>query len=261
MTTYAKNTVTATIKSRVSDYQRTLTFLIIPTISSCIPSQTIDRSSISVSKNLILADPNFHLSAPVDLLLGAGAALSVLSVGQINLSPPNSPDLYMQKTRLGWVIGGSVPAPHPTHARAFHLNSTLEIDITRFWELEEGPRTQHLTESEKVCEDHFKRRVSRTKSGRYVVALPFNNKISQLGTSKTMALKRFTSLERKLQRDPILRQEYNIVLQDYLNQNHEPNHEVASSIRWVSSYDIRNFPQRRTAYGSKNPRRPSLYLT
>ena len=43
------------------------------------------------------------------MLLGAGPTLSMICVGQINLTTPNQPDLYLQKTRLGWIIGGSAP--------------------------------------------------------------------------------------------------------------------------------------------------------
>lgn len=53
----------------------------------------------------------------------------------------------------------------------------LQTDLSRFWELDEGPIITHFSESERLCEEHFRDRVRRTKEGRYIVALPFNEKL------------------------------------------------------------------------------------
>ncbi|CAK9809341.1 hypothetical protein ANTQUA_LOCUS6008, partial [Anthophora quadrimaculata] len=131
LTTVAKYTVTATIRSRTSDYERTLTFLTIPKIASLIPDQPIDRSTINIPRNVRLADPEFHCPAPIDLLLGSGTALSLLSVGQVSLSISGEPDLYLQKTKFGWVIGGSPPtASHPRNISC-HSTSAIRKTIIR----------------------------------------------------------------------------------------------------------------------------------
>ena len=139
LSTVASHSIDATIQARANNYQRTLTFLTVPNISALIPDQPIDRSSLAIPRNLNLADPDFHRPAPVDLLLGSGMALSLLCVGQIDLSPPNGPDLVLQKTRFGWVIGGSVPAALSDKKQFCHSTSGLQLDLTRFWEIEEGP--------------------------------------------------------------------------------------------------------------------------
>ncbi|XP_043263515.1 uncharacterized protein LOC122403827 [Colletes gigas] len=173
-----------------------------------------------IPRNIKLADPAFHSPAPVDLLLGAGVALSLLSVGQVNLSSPAGPDLYLQKTRLGWVIGGSAPSERPVRGSSCHTSATLQFDLARFWEIEEGPQASHLSDADSMCEAHFKENTIRTTDGRYVVALPFNQQQNQLGESKSGALKRFLSLERKLQRDPSLKHAYHAVIQEYLDLGH-----------------------------------------
>jgi len=48
------------------------------------------------------------------------------------------------------------------------------------------------------CEAHFLNTISRCNDGRYVVRLPFRETKNRLGDSRTMALKRLLSLERKL---------------------------------------------------------------
>ncbi|XP_046142332.1 uncharacterized protein LOC123987949 [Osmia bicornis bicornis] len=216
----SKHTITTTIQSKTNTYNRTLTFLTIPTISAFIPDQPIDRTPINIPKNIQLADPTFHIPAPVDLLLGAGVALSLLSVGQINLSPPNGPDLFLQKNRLGWIIGGSAPASKPTQSTICHATTTIQDDLARFWELEEGPQIQRLSDAERFCEEHFQQNVHRNSDGRYVVALPFNDKLPQLGESKSRALKRLLALERRLQHDQGLSQQYGSVLQEYQDLGH-----------------------------------------
>ncbi|XP_076385750.1 uncharacterized protein LOC143264103 [Megachile rotundata] len=190
MTTIAKHTVTATIQSRINDYQRTLTFLTIPKIADLVPDQPVNTQSLKIPKNIKLADPTFHRPGPIHVLLGSGAALSLLSIGQINLSPPNGPDLYLQKTRFGWVIGGSPSTTSQGRCLTYHSNKTLQSSLTRFWEIEEGPQVQILSKTDEYCESHFTQHITGRADGRYVLALPFNDKVTQLGESRSRALKR-----------------------------------------------------------------------
>ena len=125
----------------------------------------------------------------------------------------------MQKTRFGWVIGESPPAQSGTHS--FHITTAdLQTDFARFWEIDEGPSTIHLSESELQCEEHFRNHVRRNKEGRYIVALPFNEKLSTLGTSKSVAMSRLAALSRRFQRDKHFEAAYNTVIQEYLDLGH-----------------------------------------
>ncbi|XP_068987944.1 uncharacterized protein [Bombus flavifrons] len=219
LSTTAKRYITATITSIDGRYERTLTFLIIPTISSWIPDQPIDRSTIQIPRNLQLADPRFHIPAPIEILLSAGPTLASLCVGQLDISQANGPDLRLQKTQFGWVIGGSPTSQSPTHA--FHASTTaLQADLARFWEIDEGPPTVHTSEVERQCEEHFRNHVQRNNEGRYIVALPFNETTPSLGSSKAMAMKRLTSLCRRFQRDKQFEADYHAVIQEYLELGH-----------------------------------------
>lgn len=148
MTTYSKEMTTTDIKSRINEFQKTLTFLIVPEISSSIPDQPIQRDLIHIPANISLADPDFHKPAPVDILLGAGTTLSLLSVGQIQLSSIDKKDLFLQKTLLGWIIGGAVPLTQPSSRRTCHVTSTLQFELSKFWELEECPKETPYTVNE-----------------------------------------------------------------------------------------------------------------
>ncbi|XP_033314107.1 uncharacterized protein LOC117216648 [Bombus bifarius] len=213
LSTTSKRYITATISSVDGTYERTWTFLIIPTISTSIPDQPVDRSTIQIPRNLRLADPRFHRPAPIDVLLSAGPTPASLCVGQLDISQANGPDLRLQKTRFGWVIGGSPASQPPAHA--FHASTTaLQADLARFWEIDEGPPTAHISEAERQCEEHFRNHVQRTHEGRYMVALPFNETTPSLGSSRAMAMKRLTSLCRRFQRDN------HAVIQEYLALGH-----------------------------------------
>ncbi|XP_068987590.1 uncharacterized protein [Bombus flavifrons] len=219
LTTIAKSQITATIVSMDGKYKRIVTFLVIPIISAVVPDQPIDRSVIQLPKNIKLADPAFHRPGPIDILLSSGPTLASFCVGQIKLSQSTDTELCLQKTRFGWVIGGSPPARAGIHS--FHVTTTdLQADLARFWEIDEGPPTTHFSEAELQCEEYFRNHVQRNKEGRYVVALPFNEKLPTLGTSRSVAMSRLASLHRRFQRDKQFEAAYSAVIQEYLDLGH-----------------------------------------
>ncbi|CAK9827685.1 hypothetical protein ANTRET_LOCUS5354 [Anthophora retusa] len=258
MATSSGHIVTTTIRSNINGLEKRLDFLVIPSISELEPQQPINRNSVQIPANLKLADPEFHRPAPIDLLLGTGPTLALFSVGQIKLSPPQGPDLILQKTLLGWILGGSILSPtswdneksststdiHLENDRChqtFHWSSDaeqsptsrdnkaaskncqlsrLEFDMKQFWEIEEGSSKPHLSMEEKACENHFQQHVHRDVTGRYIVALPFNQNKERLGNSRARALKRFNSLQRRFKQDPIFKDRYTAVMQEYLDHGH-----------------------------------------
>lgn len=184
-----------------------------------MPAKAIPRDQIKIPKNIKLADPNFYKPTPIDILLGSGPTLSLLSIGQIKLSQFNKPELYLQKTQLGWVIGGDIGVcNHTRQSQSFHIQ--LQTMLTRFWEIEEGPRVKHLSPDELAAEQHFIQHISRDSNGRYIVALPFNQKRYELGCSKDIAMKRLLSLERRFNRDENMRRAYTGVINEYLALGH-----------------------------------------
>ncbi|XP_076295805.1 uncharacterized protein LOC143216540 [Lasioglossum baleicum] len=183
-----------------------------------LPDRQIDRSNLHIPANIRLADPEFHRPGKIDMLLGAGPTLACLSIGQIDLSKHRGNDLVLQKTQLGWILGGDIlTSSHSSH-KTFITN--IHFDLQKFWEIEEGTVKQFRSCDDQACENHFAATVKRNTSGRYMVALPFNDKKDQLGESRSRALKRFWALERKLERDPTLREQYTKVLEEYLELGH-----------------------------------------
>lgn len=95
----------------------------IPSIVNFLPHETVPREYISIPRNVRLADPDFHKPKEVDMLIGSGPTLSLLCLGQINLSS----NLYLHKTRLGWIIAGDLQTKQPE--RNVCLMTDTEFDI------------------------------------------------------------------------------------------------------------------------------------
>ncbi|EZA49711.1 Histone-lysine N-methyltransferase SETMAR [Ooceraea biroi] len=192
--------------------------LTMPTIADLIPTEIFPRGSINIPANLRLADPEFHLPRPVDLLIGAGVTVSLFSIGQIHL-PLERGDLYLQKTRLGWIVVGDPLAQRQPASITCHFTK-LEGQLERFWAIEEVNADVPRSREDSECETHFVENVHREDSGRYVVRLPFRNRGERLGESRSVALKRLVSLERRLNADAMLRVEYDRVIKEYLELGH-----------------------------------------
>lgn len=86
--------------------------------------------------------------------------------------------------------------------------------------MEEIPDQKFLSAEERECETHFSTYTTRFEQGRYIVRLPFTNKRSLLGDSRAMALRRFYSLERKLQTNTELKAQYTEFLEEYIRLGH-----------------------------------------
>nr|XP_023020169.1 uncharacterized protein LOC111508790 [Leptinotarsa decemlineata] len=220
MTTYCTELTTTTIKSRINAYKKTSTFLIVQAISHIIPDQPIQRELIKLPANVKLVDPDFHRPAPVDILLGAGTTLSLISVGQIKLTTSGQQELHLQKTTLGWIIGEAAPSSIPATAKCHITTTVAQFELKKFCEIEECPQKKRFTQEKERCEQYFRNHISRDVNGRYVVALLSNPHTPKLGRSYHTTLKRFESTERKLRQNLEFKKSYDGVLEDYMKQEY-----------------------------------------
>nr|XP_023021429.1 uncharacterized protein LOC111509830 [Leptinotarsa decemlineata] len=120
--------------------------------------------------------------------------------------------------KLGLIVAGEIENPVATRLITCHLGlhaEQFDSDLTRFWEIEEIPSSKLSSPEEKACEVHYSLHTTRDKSGRYVVRLPFNDKIQNFGESYSTALCRFYALERRFQKDPDLQHQYSDFLIEY----------------------------------------------
>lgn len=203
--------------------------LILSSICADQPSRSIDSSTWSHIKNLDLADPDFNHPAPVDMLLNANILVSCLLPG-IKRGRPGQP--IALNTHLGWVLMGACDVNESSLLSCRHgspknclfvSNNSLDDSLKKFWEIEEiSHKPQILSKNDKLCEKYFVENHSRTDEGRFVVPLPFvdlDNKPT-FSNSREIALRRFSSVERRLQLNPEYKKAYVSFMEDYTARGH-----------------------------------------
>lgn len=213
--TVSRGIVSIVIQSLYNQYRKNLLCLSIPTIANLVPAEIFPRHLIKIPPNIKLADPEFHLPQTVDLLIGSGATISLFSIGQIDLSQENR-ELYLQKTRLGWIAAGGTTSRNRAKNAMCQLTDFEQL-ITKFWTIEDLSFDSPKSVEDLEYEKHFLENVTREKDGRYKVRLPFREGAKRLGESRASALKRLNHLERKLNLDPRLKRTYSQVIQEYLD--------------------------------------------
>ena len=220
-TTRISHLVRAKVKSRVGNFAADLELLVAPKITGDVPVKTIDIAGWNLPSDVELADPKFNHRGRVDMLLGAGVFWDLMKSRRITLAA-NLPSL--RDTELGWVVGGVMSECTPVIARTFcSVNEDEELNklLNRFWEIEgvEDLRRAVISTADE-CLEHFRSTYARKPDGRIVVRLPFNERKSDLGDSRDMAIRRFLNLERRLDQQPELKREYAKFIHEYDQLGH-----------------------------------------
>lgn len=102
-TTKLNRKVRTKISSRTSNFETEVELLITPKITGDQPVKSLDVSRWNVPPDVDLADPDFNIKGPVDMLLGAAIFWDLMKAGRLDLAA-NHPSLT--KTEFGWVVGG-----------------------------------------------------------------------------------------------------------------------------------------------------------
>lgn len=192
-------------KSRMGNYRKTISVLVTDDITGLLPQSDVDVEGWDLF-DVNLADPEFQLSRPVDMLLGASVLFDILRSGnkQIGEDLP-----FLQNTELGWVIGGAVKRMKTDFAATRFISENTSNMLCRDW-----------TEEDALCEQLFVETTTRTPEGRFVVKLPLKSIFNQLGDSKSMALEKLLRLEKRFEKDPQLQKEYVAFMTDYVKLGH-----------------------------------------
>lgn len=186
-----------------------------PNITGSIPQRSILPSEVNIPAGVTLADPTFHEAGQVDLLIGACIFYEILTTGQIKLGHCQP---ILQNTNLGWIVSGPISIQEATHRKSncfFSSNSAVQEQLERFWSIEEFSPQVRMTQQEQECEKHFVENFSRDESGRFIVKLPVRDNYQKLGESKETAVRRFLAVERKLQNNPELHEDYVEFMNEY----------------------------------------------
>ena len=211
-----RGTVQVQIASRCNSFRASIACLIMPSITTDMPNMPIRTQGLNIPPHVQLADPQFYQCRKVDMLIGAGLFWKLLCVGQHRLDA----QLLLQKTQFGWVLGGKLPTNLPSMPTICHasIDDNLHTQLQRFWELEEPTGRDNNTTDD--CEQHFRDTTQQDATGRYIVSVPFKENLKNLGNSREQAHSRLLALERKLDRNVTLKEQYISFLDEYERLGH-----------------------------------------
>ncbi|XP_055632633.1 uncharacterized protein LOC129773104 [Toxorhynchites rutilus septentrionalis] len=218
-TTRVKHSVTTDVRSRVHEVSLSIDFLVVNKVTRNLPSATVSIEHWEIPRNLELADPDFNRSCEVDIIIGAEHYYKFLKNGRINLGD-KLPSLI--ESDFGWVVSGmaDIDTSNPTVICSATTMESLDEKLERFWLIEDvhSPRPSRNNQQ---CEEFYQTSTTRNSEGRYIVRYPKHEEFQQMfGESKFSALRRFESLERKLEKNPDLRLQYNAFMQEYISLGH-----------------------------------------
>ncbi|XP_039299280.1 uncharacterized protein LOC120355056 isoform X5 [Nilaparvata lugens] len=142
-------------------------------ITPSIPPFGLNLQNFNIPPNVKLADPEFHVSKGVDLLLSVAIYSSIQACGQIQLAD----ECTLQNTKLGWVVWGAItPNILNSCEQPVSSNCVSTHDISRqlekFWKIEEVLPKDSVTKEQHQIEKHYLDNVQRGQDGRFSVALP-----------------------------------------------------------------------------------------
>lgn len=196
-----------------SDVYLQETFWILPNESGwgpIMPTTPIDPNAFNNSTKLMIADPEFFIPKRVQVLLGVGFfARAVTSVIRRNVD-----GTALMAMSIGVIIFGHQKGPIEEESgkimSAIKYTKEQQMDrlLERLWQQDQIGNCSRWTREEISVEDHFMRNHYRDNSGRFVVKLPLKDGITEIGSSRAIALRRFMYLEKKLGKDAEMKQWY-----------------------------------------------------
>ncbi|XP_039309090.1 uncharacterized protein LOC105201565 [Solenopsis invicta] len=228
-TCQVRQVTNVTIKSKHSNFQVNAQCFIVPKISSALPSKEIDKNALNIPCNLRLADSEFSKRHSIDLLIGAEFFFDLLENGKIELCQSK---LFLQNTKLGWVIAGSMPSNERKDTNnvqminIFHCSlaedENLDKTIKQFWEIENYANCtkSKWSNEEARCEQIYKDTTTRDDHGRFVVSLPFKSEDTTIGETRNTALKRLNQIERRFKNDKLYYERYLQFMREYYELQH-----------------------------------------
>lgn len=209
-----KGMISINCMSMLNDFTFSSDVFIMNKLVKNLPSYNLPKPEWPTLNHIALADPEFYLSRPIDILFGADIYSLILMEG-ICRSGQSLP--LAQQTRLGWILSGHL------ETKTFQCNMILNNldEIQQFWEIEDVHETSDISEEDQNCIDLYKSSTLRREDGSYVVKIPFKENFQEkLGESRSKSVAQFYQIEKKLIKQPTLARDYKSFMSEYLSLGH-----------------------------------------
>ncbi|XP_026830502.1 uncharacterized protein LOC113563287 [Ooceraea biroi] len=149
--------------------------------------------------------------------------------------------LKLQQIKRNTIISGvdkvTSETNHIVQLSIKAIHSNYKQQLQRFWEQETLSEGRFYTEEEKRYEKQFLETTTRDVDGRFIVRLPVRPGII-LGESRSQAQRRFEQLERRLVKQPQIKQAYCEFMREYEELHHMTLVEDLESLKSKESYFI-----------------------
>ena len=198
----------------------TLIAVEVPTICAPMYRPTIPLSKLAFCGRVDLVDTGVKdgESVTIDILVGLDQYWKYVTGGVLI----GVEGLVAQETTFGWMISGSWESTSISVKRSVTqllcVHDISEHTIRNFWDLESiGISPKEVVDPPTVVDPVLSQFNESVKwvDGRYEVSLPWNSKRGDLLNNEVLARKRLSSLSRRFEANPVLRQEYDTVLEEY----------------------------------------------
>jgi hypothetical protein len=202
-----------------STFQLELMASVLPKVTGKIPCNRQPREEWTHLHGLELADPEFHVPATIDVLLGSNVFWDILKSEKRN-GQVGSP--LGIASSLGWLVAGLNSSPDSKKIQLHYADADLDKTLRKFWELESVPALtlRMQTKEEKEAESHYQATTTRRRDGTFVVKLPIKDSSPTLGSSREIAIRRFLMLEKRLVRNLNFQSEYSKFMKQYEELGH-----------------------------------------
>lgn len=212
-----------TIESMNTSYRTNIDCYVFTNVTTAVPITYIDTRHIQIPAGLCLSDPTYNIPSKVDILIGADIFWDILGNKRISLGKHQP---MLRSSELGWIVTGHISSPKGTFSQCLFTQGQLDIDLTRFWEVDSVSLEHSQSAEERACENSFTVNTTRNNDGRFVVTIPLKQDPKVLGDSFEMAKRRFLSLERKFEREPIFKEKYLNFMKEYEQLGHMTENKV-----------------------------------
>lgn len=200
-----------------SHFKLHLDVLILSKLTQTLPSINFDKQNTDNLQNHMIADPTFNKPGPVDVILGAEVYGKIISEGMFK----SKNGLLGQNTELGWILSGKIKKEKTDNVTIVSMvTCTEDQQLTKFWELEEVSSERQLSVDDQACEENFSNTFERDEKGSYTVRIPFKERPTDLGNSKSKAAARLLQLEKRFAKNKELELQYKQFMQEYLTLGH-----------------------------------------
>lgn len=183
--------------------------LVLPKSSSwspIYPDQNVPCGMIPGVLKPNLADPLFWKLNGVSMLLGIEFWATIIDVQAYKIGR----SALLQESLLGNLVMGRIASDDAieqceieqkvsVHATSFN---ELEKIMKRFWEFEDLNLCTTKTDEDDLVEYLFRQSHSRDETGRHTVSILIKPGVQSIGSSRSIALRRFFGQEKRFEREP-----------------------------------------------------------